>query len=48
MQRNNLVRAKGVQSVRAPMFVTKLHLESIGCQHLDDGSNLPGDKFQLR
>jgi len=37
-----------MQSVSASLLITKLHLESIGCQLLNDSADLTGDKPQLR
>jgi hypothetical protein len=48
VQSNDLIRPQCVQAVRATMRVTKLHLECIGGEFLDNSANLTGDKPQLR
>lgn len=37
-----------MQTISAAMVIAKLHLESIGCQQLDDSANLTGDEPQVR
>lgn len=48
VQRNHLMRPERVKSIGLPLFITKLDLERIDRQDLDDRSHLSSDKAKFR